>query len=172
MTTDGVPSISPLVVERTRVEEYTRGAAAGLLGAAMLAGWFFVLDFGRGQPLFTPTVLGTALFRGREALASVETLPPSAVMTLAFTVVHAATFGVLGIAATLIFRMVQRRRHLILAFALLFCGLQVAFLAFALTLAGVAFETLSPFEVIAGNLWAAAIMAGSFWRWRVPSQES
>ena len=66
MTTDGLPSISPLVVERTRVEEYTRGAAAGLLGAAMLAGWFFVLDFGRGQPLFTPTVLGTALFRGRD----------------------------------------------------------------------------------------------------------
>ena len=49
------------VPEVSRV--YMEGITAGLIGAATTAIWFLLLDALNGQPLHTPTVLGTALFR-------------------------------------------------------------------------------------------------------------
>ena len=40
------------------------GIVAGLIGAAVVALWFFVFDILRGRPFFTPGALGSALFLG------------------------------------------------------------------------------------------------------------
>ena len=57
-------------VDTSRI--YDEGIVAGLLGAATIAIWFLILDMIQGRPLYTPTVLGTALFRGGAGLASPE----------------------------------------------------------------------------------------------------
>ena len=54
------------VVDRSKT--YKEGFVAGLIGAATIAVWFLILDMIQGRPLYTPTVLGTALFRGSAGL--------------------------------------------------------------------------------------------------------
>ena len=39
------------------------GVVAGLLGAASVAAWFFVLDVVNGRPFFTPAVLGAKVLQ-------------------------------------------------------------------------------------------------------------
>src|SRR5204863_4981813 len=41
---------------------YQEGLIAGLVGAATVALWFLLVDTVQGRPLYTPTVLGSALF--------------------------------------------------------------------------------------------------------------
>src|SRR5437870_3627508 len=75
---------------------YQEGIVAGILGAAMIAVWFLILDSLNGRPLYTPTVIGTALFRGGQGLDSPETLPVSFDMVLVVTWVHGVVFAVIG----------------------------------------------------------------------------
>ena len=69
---------------------------AGMIGAATVAIWFLVLDTLNGRPLDPPTVLGTALFRHGEGLASPASLPISLDMVLMFTWVHGPAFAMQG----------------------------------------------------------------------------
>src|SRR5690349_6256693 len=77
---------------------YADGILAGLVGAATIALWFLALDSLHGRPFYTPTVLGTALFRtsGLEALPSVA---PDFELVLGFTWVHMLAFLLIGVAA-------------------------------------------------------------------------
>src|SRR2546426_5514736 len=75
---------------------YQEGIVAGLCGAATIAVWFLILDLFTGRPLYTPTVLGTMLFRGGLGLDDPATLQPSAEMVLMFTWVHGLAFLILG----------------------------------------------------------------------------
>src|SRR5262249_2735801 len=82
---------------------YQEGMIAGALGALTIALWFLVVASLAGRPLWTPTVLGTALFRGGAGLDSPETLAVSLEMVLMFTWVHVLVFvGLGGIAARLL----------------------------------------------------------------------
>ena len=78
---------------------YEEGIVAGLIGAATIAIWFLILDTIKGRPLYTPTVLGTALFRGGAGLATPESLPVSFDIVVLFTWVHVLVFVVIGGAA-------------------------------------------------------------------------
>ena len=40
------------------------GAIAGAIGAAILAGWYFVVDVAHGQPFRTPLLIAQLLFGG------------------------------------------------------------------------------------------------------------
>jgi len=60
-TTEQAVSVSPA---EESAKLYQEGIVAGLIGAATVAIWFFIADAINGRPLYTPTVLGTALFRG------------------------------------------------------------------------------------------------------------
>jgi len=43
---------------------YQEGIIAGTCGATIIILWFLILDVLAGHPLYTPHVLGTALFKG------------------------------------------------------------------------------------------------------------
>ena len=77
-----VASHRPTARESELSSVYGEGIVAGLLGAATVALWFLVIDTINGHPLYTPTVLGTAVFRGGAGLAHPETLPVSFEMVL------------------------------------------------------------------------------------------
>jgi uncharacterized BrkB/YihY/UPF0761 family membrane protein len=87
-------------------------------------------------------------------------------MTVAFSVVHAAVFVVVGIAAARLLAAFERRPNLMLTAALLFVILGLGFLAFAMTFAALPLEVLSWPDVLFGNLLAASAMVAHLWRRR------
>ena len=40
------------------------GVLVGIIGAAVVAAWFFILDIARSQIFFTPSLLGSVIFLG------------------------------------------------------------------------------------------------------------
>src|SRR3989442_5026680 len=74
---------------------YQEGLVAGLVGAATIAIWFLILDSLSGRPLYTPTVLGTALFR-RGGTTPLSEILPNLEMVLMFTSVHRLVFVAIG----------------------------------------------------------------------------
>jgi hypothetical protein len=147
---------------------YAEGFTAGLLGAATIALWFFLLDVINGRPFYTPTVLGTALFRGAAALQSPETLPISFEMVTAFTWVHLLVFALIGGLASRLLAMVENTPNtgfgIVLLFVLFECGFVTASVLFADT----ALQALGVVPVLVGNLLAAVTMA-LYFRLRHPS---
>jgi hypothetical protein len=88
--------LRPAVVEHPAspaTSAYAEGILGGLVGAATIAVWFFALDSISGRPFYTPTVLGTALFRGGVGLKNPQALAPDFEMILSFTWVHVLVFA-------------------------------------------------------------------------------
>src|SRR2546428_12726625 len=75
---------SPASRDVTRL--YQEGLIAGLIGAATVALWFLIIDSIQGRPLYTPTVLGAALFH-RGAAPWLDA-GPNLEMVLVFTWGH------------------------------------------------------------------------------------
>jgi len=161
MAAPAAPSTSslPQAQEPAFASPYRQGVRAGLFGAALLALWFFFLDFSRGKPLYTPTVMGTALFRGGEGLTSPETLPASMALTLLFTIVHGLLFILIGIAGVRLLSLIGRGPNLALGILLLFAVLGLGFFSFAITFSAVALNALQIQDVLIGNAVAAVGMA-------------
>src|SRR5258707_13458172 len=61
--TPTVDAVSEPVSDTARL--YQEGMIAGVIGAITVAVWFLLLDTAAGHPFYTPTVLGTAIFRPR-----------------------------------------------------------------------------------------------------------
>jgi hypothetical protein len=137
---------------------WREATAAGAIGAATIAVWFLALDVLRGRPLYTPTVLGTALVRGR-GLDSPETLPVSLGMVLLFTFVHVVVFIALGVLAGGLIRLAEKDANygfgLILFFVFLLCG----FLFVAMLFAEDVLRALAWPAILVGNLLAVVAMA-------------
>src|SRR5439155_4873572 len=88
---------------------YQEGIVAGVLGAAAIALWFLILDTIQGRPLYTPTVLGTALFKAGHGLESPQTLAVSFDMVLVVTWVHLLIFAVVGGLASRLLALAEER---------------------------------------------------------------
>lgn len=145
-------------------ETYAEGIVAGVLGASAIAVWFFVLDVLNGRPLYTPTVLGTAIFRGGAGLDSPGTLAVSGEMVFAFTWVHFLTFIALGGIAARLLRIAERNPNVGFGILLLFVYLETAFLIGSFLFAEHILHALAWSAVLAGNLLAALVMGAYFWR--------
>jgi len=158
--------ISPSTIDQsTQVSTlYGEGIAAGMCGAAAVAVWFLIVDTVSGHPLYTPSVLGTALFRHGEGLNAPENLAISFDMVLAFTWVHILAFGVIGGVASHLLAFAERRPNFGFGVILLFVIFDFGFIALAMTFAQPVLHTLGWTQIIVGNLLAAAAMSVYFWR--------
>jgi hypothetical protein len=137
------------------------GTLAGLAGALVVALWFLLYDVAAGVPLRTPALLGAALFHGlRDPGALVISLP----LVLQYTVVHGLAFLAFGWMAAGLLALADREPRLLVGFAMLFCCFEVFFFAMIATLAQWLFESLAWWTILAGNLLAAAVMVGVFFR--------
>ena len=154
--------VSTPSLDATRV--YQEGIIAGLLGGLTVAVWFLVVDVVQGRPLYTPTVLGTALF-GRGAWpATLQSLPPSLEMVAMFTWVHLLSFVVVGVVVSRLIAMAEQHPSLGFGFVLLFVILEACFTAAAMIVAAPVLRALTWPAILVANLLAAAAMAGYFWR--------
>jgi hypothetical protein len=152
--------------DSTRV--YQDGIVAGVLAAVAVALWFLIIDTARGRPLYTPSVLGTALFGRGASLASLEATPVSLDMVLMFTWVHGLVFGALGGIAARLLAVAERSPHVGFGILLLFVIFEACFTAAAYLTAAPLIHALTWPAVLVANLLAAAVMAGYLW-WRHPS---
>jgi len=137
---------------------WREATAAGAIGAATIAVWFLALDALQGRPLYTPTVLGTALVRG-PGLASPETLPVSFGMVLLFTSVHGVVFIALGVLAAGLIRLAEKNANYGFGLILFFVFLLSGFLFVAMLFAEDVLRALAWPAILVGNLLAVVAMA-------------
>lgn len=143
---------------------YGEGIVAGLLGAATIALWFLIVDTLNGRPLYTPTVLGTALFHGGAGLDHPDTLPISYEMVMLFTWVHALVFAAVGGIASRLLAFAEHTANVGFGIVLLFVVFEFGFVAVTMILAENVLSSLAWPAVLVGNLLAAAVMGAYFWR--------
>jgi len=72
------------------------GIVAGVIGAAVVALWFLVLDIARGKPFLTPALLGAAVFYG---ITTPVGLTITAGPLIGYTLLHVLAFVAFGIVA-------------------------------------------------------------------------
>ena len=73
------------------------GFITGIIGAAVVAVWFLVIDLAQGRPLATPSVLGQViLFRSTAPVIT----PVDSSAVVAYTLLHLGAFVLFGIAVT------------------------------------------------------------------------
>lgn len=137
------------------------GFVAGLLGAAGVAVWFLLADTIAGRPLFTPAMLGGALFWGVHDPAQAQVAAPAVV---AYTMVHIAAFVVVGMIGAAMALAVETFPP---ALFLVVFGLAIFEFGFFLVLALVArplLGALTWWSVALGNALAIVLMTYYFWR--------
>jgi putative oxidoreductase len=132
------------------------GTFAGLIGAAVIAVWFFFVDLIAGQILFTPTTLGRGML---SILGPVPAGQSAILLVISYTVFHVAAFVLLGLVAAMIVNVANREPSILLGFVVLFAAIEVGFYAFVgLLQQATPLGTLAWYNVMIGNLLAAAAM--------------
>ena len=146
-----------------RAEPYLDGIVAGTIGAATIALWFLILDTIKGRPLYTPSVLGSVLFKPGVPLPSPESVPASFELVLVYTWVHWLVFCVIGGAASLLLGAAERRPDAGFGILLLFVIFEFGFLVGAMLFAEAILRAIAWQEILLGNLLAAAGMGAFLW---------
>ena len=141
---------------------YVEGIVAGVIGAATVAIWFFILDSFNGQPFRTPNILGAALFRADVGSDGLQTLPVSVEMVLVYTWVHGLAFCAFGGVAAKLFQLAEQNVNLGFGIVLLFVIFEFGFIGAAFIFAEPILHALAWPAVLFGNLLAAAAMGAYF----------
>jgi len=148
-----------------------RGVVAGLLGAATVAVWFFILDFAGGHPFRTPAALGYALLFGgghaaNEGLSASapQSIEISARVVLAYTLVHVLAFMLAGFVFVWIAEQVERRPSLLLLAGLTLVLLEAVALVNFASGAQWNLGTIGIGSVVVANILAVAVMTWYVWR--------
>jgi hypothetical protein len=99
----------------------------GGISGSVIALFFLAIDIIEGRPLYTPSMMGAALFGG-VAPASVETVRLD--MVAYFSILHFATFALLSVALSYLCRVSRLvEGHVLVMTALVFAVLTVVILA-------------------------------------------
>jgi len=142
---------------------YIEGVVAGMIGAATIAIWFFIVDLYNGRPFYTPNVLGAALSLSR-TITDPATAPISKELVVFYTWVHALIFCAIGGLAAKLLSLAERDLHFGFGILLLFVIFEFGFIAAALLIAEPILRALTWPAVLVGNLLAAGAMTVYFWR--------
>lgn len=140
---------------------FREGLVSGLMGALIVAAWYFVIDAAAGRPFHTPNVLGKIFFRG-DVTPGMRTIAPAAVA--AYTVLHLLMFVLAGVGLTLLAHLASRNLGLRMG---IWIGVVVTWFFFAgvtFTVATLTGERLPLWTVILGSLLGTTAMAVYLWR--------
>jgi hypothetical protein len=137
-------------------------AIVGLIGAAVVALWFLVLDAAMGRLLFTPAALGSVVFHGATSPAAVQV---DALTILGYTALHLVAFGVVGvIVAAAVSYAEDRHAYVLLGMVLVFVAFETFFIGLVTVLAQWLLELIPWWSILVANLLAAAAMGAYLWR--------
>src|SRR5436309_12671786 len=135
------------------------GRIAGLIGAATIAVWFLILDSLSGRPLYTPTVLGTALFR-RGGTTPLSEIRPNLEMVLMFTWVHGLVFVAIGGIVARLLALAERKPSVGFGILMLLVFFEFGLIVAAMFFAEPILHALAWPAVLVANSLAAAAMGG------------
>ncbi len=161
MTTHTGATASTTPESRT-VSLVQEGMLAGLIGAATVALWFLIVDALAGRPLYTPTVLGSALFRRGAGPPLAEILPDLEMVGM-FTWVHALVFLAIGGAVARLLGYIEGHPNIGFGILMLFVFCEFGFIAAAMLFAEPVLHALAWPAVLVANTLAATTMGGYFW---------
>lgn len=136
------------------------GLVGGLLGAVAVMIWFLAMDLVRGQLLFTPAALGSAIFFGARGVAEVQL---TAVTIVGYTLLHVTAFLAVGFLASALALAAERNPHVVLGLGLLFVTFEVLFIGLLAIIATWLLDALNWWAIFAANLIAAAVMGAYLW---------
>ena len=143
------------------------GIEVGLIGALAVVAVYLVHDLTTPDWLFTPTVLGTLLFAGRDAASMVVADPTAAEPGVAaiFHFVHFGAWMIAGFVASALVKLAERRPEM--RFLPLFAFATLIVLFFALD-ADVDATGIGRLHLWAGGL-AGALATAAYLLWRHPT---
>jgi hypothetical protein len=160
-----LPETNPESYSAAQRPRFAReGLVSGGLGGSAIALWFLLLDAIRGRPLYTPSVLGTAIFHPDTMPTSYEALPVSAGVAAAFTLIHFVVFALIGIGASWLLFKAEKNPNLGFGIILLFVIFESCFVALATLFAEPALKALTWPAILVANFLAATVMAIYFWK--------
>jgi hypothetical protein len=146
-----------LLEEHQTIKE---GLIGGLLGAAAVMLWFLVMDLARGQLLFTPAALGSAIFYGARGVSEVQIVPAT---IAGYTILHVVAFLAVGFLASALAIAAERSPHILLGLGLLFVTFEVLFIGLLAIIATWLLDALNWWAILAANLIAAGVMGAYLW---------
>jgi hypothetical protein len=138
-----------------------RGLVVGLIGAAVVAAWFFAVDAVAGRPFRTPGALGSALLLGAANVAEVDV---SFGVVALYTAVHVAAFAVAGVVFVAVAEQIERAPAMLLLVALGAIVLEALVVAVLSLGAQWTLGALGVFSVLGANALAVAAMGWQVWR--------
>ena len=142
---------------RRRTHALREGITVGLIGAAIVMLWFFIVDLAAGAPLRTPALLGAALFDG----ARVAVVSPTARLVVGYTAVHLAGFMAMGLGVAGLFALAEREKRVLALIFMLGCCLAVVFLAMVYVLSQWLGQAMTPAIFLGGHVLGAGAMVGA-----------
>lgn len=164
------PEASPGVLRLLAARPFVReGLAVGLLGAAVVAAWFLIVDSVAREPLFTPAALGSALLYGA---AGPEDVIISVGSVLGYTLFHVAAFLFVGLIIAALLVQAEKYPALLFGLLILFVVFETFFIALSAMLGAWLMEELAWWSVLAGNLLAALSMGAYLWKRHPKLRES
>lgn len=137
------------------------GFTAGLIGAGAVAVWFLVVDAINGRVLYTPALLGSAVFLGVRHPGDVQIAYSTVIM---YTMLHVIAFWVVGTGAALLAAMVDRAPTTLFLVVVFFAIFEVTFYILVALLGRPLLGGLAWTNVALGNALAASGMAYYLWR--------
>jgi len=141
---------------------YGEGLAAGLIGAATVAAWFFVLDLLKGRPLYTPAILGQAIFHGDAS--SIQQPDAPFELIVAFTWLHGLVFCAIGLIGAWLIHKAEVSPHSGYGIALLLTIMLSGFIVICMFFAEPVLHAITIPSILIGNLLAMGAMGVFFWR--------
>ena len=133
------------------------GILTGIIGAFLVALWFLIFDFARGQPFFTPSLIGSVIFLGVdvEAVTTVDYT-----MVFAYTGIHGFLFLFAGMIVAWMFVQFERNPQFGMVLLLLFLLFEFVLFGFEVTIVPNLVGALGAWAVALANLLSAF---GMFW---------
>jgi hypothetical protein len=133
------------------------GILTGVMGAAVVAVWFFILDTARGRMLFTPSLLGSVVFLGQSPDQAISV---NGFVVFAYTGLHVLLFLMAGLVIAWMFSLFEHNPHFGIIILLLFFLFEAILFTFAAVIFPSLMGALGSLAVASGNLFAAIAM---FW---------
>ncbi len=137
------------------------GVITGLVGAAAVALWFFLLDLGAGSPFHTPAALGSAVLLGVKDPADVQL---NLGVIVAYSFLHIAAFILAGVTFAWLASRAERGLEFWLRAALVLVLLEGLFLGTLSIVARWVADALGGAAILVANLLAVVTMG--VWSWR------
>jgi hypothetical protein len=133
------------------------GILTGIIGAAVVAIWFLVLDTARGQMFLTPSLLGSVVFLGQSPDDVIAVNP---FIIFAYTGLHGVLFLIAGVVIARMFALFEQNPQFGIVILLLFLLFESILFSFAAAVFPNLIGAIGALAVGCGNLFAAIAM---FW---------